>query len=270
MNNNLTSQELSSFYSDSFLITVNNLASNANLIAQISLESLAENSILEYPPTNFLNPHYINDLHLGKKSTENRHNFKTCFDDSSSVNDPTFLENDIISREKPTFNISNRGVSADSEMFILYLTIATSVSTIQPTLYYISLLGNDNNSGTSPTSAWRSLSKVNSMTFAPGDQILFEGGSTFTGQLYFDSNDQGSVTNPITIGSYGGRPATINAETKTGVYIYNSAGYQLSDLNIVGSGVATNTGDGINFYNDLAGNVKLDTIAIRNVVVIKM
>jgi hypothetical protein len=243
----------------------NNSASNVNLIAQISLESLVENSILESPPTNFSNFHHINDLHLGKKSTGNKQNFKTFFDDSSSVNDLTFLENDIISREKPTFKISNRGASADSEMFILSLTIATSVSTIQPTLYYISLLGDDNNSGTSPTSAWRSLSKANSMTFAPGDQILLEGGSTFTGQLYFDANDQGSATNPITIGSYGGEPATINAGTNTGLFIYNSAGYHLSDLNLVGSGVATNTGNGISFYNDLGGNVKLDGITINNV-----
>lgn len=259
MSNNLTNIQQSSFYLEDFQITANNLAPNPNLMTRISLESVAENSVLEYHLTNFRN------LHRSNQYTETRHNPKTSFENSSSVNNFTFIENDIISKERLTFKISNRGATTDSGMFILPLAIATSISTNQPMIYYISPSGNDKNSGTSPTSAWRSLSKVNSMTFAPGDQILLEGGSTFTGQLYFDANDGGSASNPITIGSYGESPATINAGKKTGLFIYNSAGYKISNLNLIGSGAATNTGDGISFYNDQAGNVKLDGITINNV-----
>src|SRR5690606_21928400 len=43
--------------------------------------------------------------------------------------------------------------------------------------------GNDANSGLSPGVAWRSLAKVNSVTFFPGDSILFARGGTWTGQL---------------------------------------------------------------------------------------
>lgn len=87
------------------------------------------------------------------------------------------IETDIILSEKPTYKISNSSTSTESETLILPLA-ATNI-TAQPKIYYISSSGNDQNLGASSTSSWRSLSKVNSMTFALGDQILFEGGSTF-------------------------------------------------------------------------------------------
>src|SRR5580692_6820397 len=73
--------------------------------------------------------------------------------------------------------------------------------------YYISPFGSDGNSGTSSSSAWKSIGKVNSTHFNPGDQVLFQGGQTFSGSLSFNG-DGGSASNPVTIGSYDGR-ATI-------------------------------------------------------------
>ena len=43
--------------------------------------------------------------------------------------------------------------------------------------FYVSNSGSDDNSGIAPTAAWRSLTKVNSFGFAPGDAIHFECGS---------------------------------------------------------------------------------------------
>lgn len=61
--------------------------------------------------------------------------------------------------------------------------------------------GNDENDGLSPEKAIRSIEKVNTIQFQPGDQILFHCGQTWTGAL----KPQGSGTkgNPIVIKSYG-------------------------------------------------------------------
>ena len=50
------------------------------------------------------------------------------------------------------------------------------------TTYYVdSTSGNDENNGTSENAPWKSLEKVNSTVFQPGDQILFKTGSCSSG-----------------------------------------------------------------------------------------
>jgi hypothetical protein len=61
--------------------------------------------------------------------------------------------------------------------------------------------GNDGNAGTSPSSAWRSISKANAATLAPGQSLLFKRGCTFSGPLR--ANWKGTASNPIFIGAYG-------------------------------------------------------------------
>lgn len=69
-------------------------------------------------------------------------------------------------------------------------------------IYYVSNSGNDNNSGTSTSSPWKTLAKVSSFTgFAAGDQILFSRGQVFYGKLIV--NNSGTSGNPITFGAYG-------------------------------------------------------------------
>ena len=55
--------------------------------------------------------------------------------------------------------------------------------TVNGTVYYVSESGNDSNSGKTETTAWKTLSKVNSVSFASGDVVLFKRGDTFRGQL---------------------------------------------------------------------------------------
>lgn len=131
--------------------------------------------------------------------------------------------------------------------------------------YYLSPNGNDDNVGTSSANAWQTIERANRVDFKPGDEILFEGGKTFEGNLKFDFNDVGTPADTIKIGSYGGVRAVINAQNGDGIFIHNSMGFEILDLNIVGSGRDTNTGSGISVINDLTGDVKLDTIIIRNV-----
>lgn len=135
----------------------------------------------------------------------------------------------------------------------------------QPTTYYVSPNGSDANNGTSPSTPWQTINKIDSATFQAGDRILFEGGQTFPGSLYFDSSDNSTAQSPITISSYGTGRATINGNNGDAIYIYNLAGFDINNINLVGSGESTNSGSGINIYTDLAGDVKLDHIYIDQV-----
>lgn len=67
--------------------------------------------------------------------------------------------------------------------------------------YYVSNAGNDFNSGLTSSLPWKTLNKVNAMTFMAGDQILFQKGSTFYGTLSIKNS--GSSSSPIVYGAYG-------------------------------------------------------------------
>ncbi|WP_221392581.1 hypothetical protein [Dyadobacter sp. NIV53] len=53
------------------------------------------------------------------------------------------------------------------------------------TTYYVDdKNGNDSRNGTSTATAWKSVSKTNSVIFKPGDKILFRAGGSWTKQLH--------------------------------------------------------------------------------------
>ena len=71
------------------------------------------------------------------------------------------------------------------------------------TTYYVDATnGNDNNSGTSPATAWQTIRKINSSVFLPGDFILFKRGEIWHSQLFYFTSS-GNAGNRITIGAYG-------------------------------------------------------------------
>lgn len=75
---------------------------------------------------------------------------------------------------------------------------------VKATTYYVSTSsGNNANSGLSPSLAWQTVSKVNSITFLPGDSILFKRGDVWKsiGSLFF--TESGTSVNPIVVASYG-------------------------------------------------------------------
>lgn len=88
-----------------------------------------------------------------------------------------------------------------SFMFIL------NSSAFATTYYMDATNGNDNNNGTSETSAWKTLSKINNTTFSPGDFIAFKRGEKWVGRFEFKS--EGAVDNPIVFGAYGTGPKPI-------------------------------------------------------------
>lgn len=71
----------------------------------------------------------------------------------------------------------------------------------QTTYYMDATLGNDMNDGTSISTSWQTLNKLNTSSFSPGDQIKFKAGDTFTGRLVISSS--GAPGNPIIYDSYG-------------------------------------------------------------------
>jgi hypothetical protein len=72
--------------------------------------------------------------------------------------------------------------------------------------YYVDAsAGNDSNDGRSPTTAWRTIAKVNASSFVAGDQVLFKRGEVWREQLTIPSS--GSAGKPITFGAYGSGPA---------------------------------------------------------------
>lgn len=70
------------------------------------------------------------------------------------------------------------------------------------TTYYVSNSGNDSNNGTSTSTPWATIAKVNSFNFSPGDNVLFQrGGHWETTTLRIDNS--GTSTNRITFADYG-------------------------------------------------------------------
>ena len=150
--------------------------------------------------------------------------------------------------------------------FVIFVLLVGFVSTGQATTYYVSPSGNDNNSGTSPTDAWQTIDKVNSVSFGDGDSILFEGGQTFSGSVYFDDTDGGTVASPLTVSSYGTGRATISSDSNDGLLVLNRAAFALSDLNFAGSGLDDpDGGNGITFAVEIKGGLKLEYVRVDSV-----
>ncbi len=75
------------------------------------------------------------------------------------------------------------------------------------TVYYVdSSEGNDSANGITPGSAWKSLAKVSSFNFAPGDRVLFRRGSLWRGRLTAKSGEKGK---PLVYSTYGVGPKPI-------------------------------------------------------------
>jgi polysaccharidase protein len=82
------------------------------------------------------------------------------------------------------------------------------------TFYVDSRAGSDSNSGTSATSAFASLAKVNSLGLQAGDTILFARGATFNGGV--DLHASGASGAPITFGAYGSGADPVFANGENG------------------------------------------------------
>lgn len=106
------------------------------------------------------------------------------------------------------------------------------------TTYYVdSIDGHDSNPGTTPAAAWKSLAKVNSTTFLPGDCILLKSGSVWEGQFW--PKGSGAEGRPITVDAYGGGVRPIirgNGLFEDAVLLKNQEYWEIRNLEITNTG----------------------------------
>lgn len=126
-------------------------------------------------------------------------------------------------------------------------------------VFYISNAGDDSAAGTSETTAWKTLSRVNQERFIPGDQILFQRGNQWENQTLFP-HGSGSEDSYITIASYGDGvmpKISTNAKAQDALCFYNQSYWEISELDISntaeGFGQTTNDGAAPD-YNNAARN----------------
>jgi len=104
------------------------------------------------------------------------------------------------------------------------------------TTYYVDCLnGNDANNGTSTSTPWRTLGKVNGITFGAGDKILFKRGVTCSGML----NPKGSGTSStayITLDAYstGTRPIISGGANPAAIKLYNQQYWRIQNIETTG------------------------------------
>lgn len=132
------------------------------------------------------------------------------------------------------------------------------------TTYYLSPTGDDLDAGTSPNMAWRTIEHLNAQPLLAGDSVLLEGEQIFIGELVLEPPVIGSPQKPIVISSYGSGRATIKADTGTAIVIYNCAGFEISELNLLGSGLQTNNGAGIYLSTDTLDPVNFEYLYLHH------
>ena len=148
---------------------------------------------------------------------------------------------------------------------VLVIVLLSITNTLQGTNYYVGLNGNDDNSGTSPQQAWKSISKVNETQFSAADSVFFEGGQVFLGSIKLDSKDSGTSEKPVTIGSYGGGRAIIDSGQKHGLNAHNCEGLVVKDLIFIGAGRTIKTDfSGVYFTKDTLPEKRLRFFRVDN------
>jgi parallel beta-helix repeat protein len=104
------------------------------------------------------------------------------------------------------------------------------------TSYYVNCAAASDGNGSS-ASPWNNLTTVNSKTFAPGDSLLFNRGTTCTGSFVFSSS--GTSANRITIGAYGtgALPAIDGTGQNRAVKLLDTSYVTMQDLEVKNSRV---------------------------------
>lgn len=156
-------------------------------------------------------------------------------------------------------------------------TLLSASSTYAQQTYYVSASGNDSNQGTSESSAWQTLAKVNRTNFKPGDKILLRKGNSWQEELRPNSN--GSSGKLITFGAYGSgnKPVVRPSSGAYAINIREKSYIKIDGLHVItppsGNGIAIrgksvdnevtncrveggeNAGKGIVFSSLLNGNI---------------
>ncbi len=132
--------------------------------------------------------------------------------------------------------------------YILLSLLFTS-QIIPQTTYYVSQSGNDSNNGLTPSTAWKTVGKVNAFSFSAGDVIRFKGGDKFT-DTYLETKS-GLPANPIKYSRYGTGLPIIGDPTgnwERTILIQSDHDVTIDSLKVFGSGVSSSN-FGIQLYD---------------------
>ncbi len=148
---------------------------------------------------------------------------------------------------------------------------ASPAASAQGATYYVdNFSGNDGNDGRQPDQAWKTLKKVNSVTFKPGNRILFRRGGIWFGKL--TPQGSGSAEAPIAISAYGNGPKPLfhgNGLTGSGVVsLYNQSYWEISDLEIVNPAPEEGDRRGVEIKAENAGvirHIRLNELHIHDI-----
>ena len=113
------------------------------------------------------------------------------------------------------------------------------------TTYYVSPSGNDNSSGTTPSSPWRSAARASEIIFTSGDAVLFEGGVTHylteAGAGLTVRTAAGTASPPIVVASYGNGNAILMGDGSRfdSIVVLNTGGVEVCNISTWDSALAT-------------------------------
>jgi len=184
---------------------------------------------------------------------------------------------DLVATKKKAANPSGVTVEADANTWksnyvngnnttdTAALSTANMLATaVTGTTYYVDATnGSDSNNGTSTSTPWKSLSKVNSASLKSGDAVLFKCGEVFR-PASISNTASLDTTAGVTYGSYGsGAKPVITGSLKN----YTANTWTNESGNIwytTGMGTSTCNDVGIVVYNygSLIGNMKLTKAAL--------
>ncbi len=125
-------------------------------------------------------------------------------------------------------------------IYILIIVLLVNTSAFA-TKYYVNVeTGKDINNGTSIETPWKSLKKVSTKNFKPGDQILLASGQEFFGFLKLN-NQSGKKSKPIVISSYpnnnNNKNPIINAKGfLNGILLNNCSHIKIEGLTVTANG----------------------------------
>ncbi len=131
------------------------------------------------------------------------------------------------------------------------------VSACHGASYFVDCAGADANSGTTASAAWKTLDKINTGRFQPGDRILLKSGCAWEGQLAPPSS--GSEGVPIVVDRYGdGRLPRIDAGGKIAdaLRLYNVEFIEVRHLELTNQGDSPALRRGVHIFLDNFGTAR--------------
>src|SRR5271168_438058 len=137
----------------------------------------------------------------------------------------------------------------------LFFAVRGVPAAIPAGTYYVdAAMGKDENNGTSPDKAWKSLSGINARTFRAGDAILLKAGSVWEGQFW--PKGSGVEGRPIRVGKYGegAKPAIAGKGlAEDAVLLKNQEYWEIEDLDVSNTGPANGVRRGVHVALDNFG-----------------